>query len=61
MQNSRELSFDSWTRKIPWNREWQLTPVFLPASMDRGAWHMVHEVVKELDTTQLCRLGHQFH
>ena len=23
-------SFDSWIRKIPWRREWQPTPVFLP-------------------------------
>ena len=22
--------FDSWVRKIPWIREWQPTPVFLP-------------------------------
>ena len=22
--------FDSWVRKIPWRREWQPTPVFLP-------------------------------
>ena len=22
--------FDSWVRKIPWRRKWQLTPVFLP-------------------------------
>ena len=22
--------FDPWVRKIPWRREWQLTPVFLP-------------------------------
>ena len=22
--------FDPWVRKIPWRREWQPTPVFLP-------------------------------
>ena len=22
--------FDSWVRKIPWRREWEPTPVFLP-------------------------------
>ena len=22
--------FDSWVRKIPWRRDWQPTPVFLP-------------------------------
>ena len=25
------LGFDPWVGKIPWRREWQLTPVFLPA------------------------------
>ena len=27
----RRHRFDSWTRKIPWRRIWQSTPVFLPA------------------------------
>ena len=26
----RRCRFDSWVRKIPWRRTWQLTPVFLP-------------------------------
>ena len=26
----QETGFDSWVRKIPWRRKWQLTPVFLP-------------------------------
>ena len=26
----RRPGFDSWVGKIPWRREWQLTPVFLP-------------------------------
>ena len=26
----RRPRFDSWVRKIPWRREWQPTPVFLP-------------------------------
>ena len=26
----RRHGFDSWVRKIPWRRKWQLTPVFLP-------------------------------
>ena len=31
--------FKPWVRKIPWRREWQPTPVFLPGeSMDRGSW-----------------------
>ena len=27
---SRELRFDPWVRKIPWWRNWQPTPMFLP-------------------------------
>ena len=26
----REAQFDLWIRKIPWRKEWQPTPVFLP-------------------------------
>ena len=26
----QETGFDPWIRKIPWRREWLLTPVFLP-------------------------------
>ena len=26
---------DSWVRKIPWSRKWQLTPVFLPEKFHR--------------------------
>ena len=26
----RRPRFDSWVRKIPWRRKWQLAPVFLP-------------------------------
>ena len=25
-----KCEFDPWVRKIPWRREWQPTPVFLP-------------------------------
>ena len=45
--------FDPWVRKIPWRREWQPTPVFLP-----GEFHGQRSLVgyspqghKELDTT----------
>ena len=34
----RRLGFDPWVGKIPWRREWQPNPVFLPSPMDRGAW-----------------------
>ena len=26
----RRLGFDPWVGKIPWRREWQPTPIFLP-------------------------------
>ena len=44
----RRLWFSSWVGKIPWRREWQPTPVFLPENpMDRGAWQApVQEVTK---------------
>ena len=28
--NAEEPRFDPWVGKIPWRREWQPTPVFLP-------------------------------
>ena len=35
----RTPEFDPWVRKIPWRREWQPTPVFLPGEVhDRRAW-----------------------
>ena len=43
----RISAFSSWVRKIPWRREGQPTPVFLPGEYDRGAWWAtVHGVVK---------------
>jgi len=30
--NARD-GFDPWARKIPWSRQWQLTPVFLPGKL----------------------------
>ena len=32
--------FDAWVRKIPWNRKWQPTPVFLPGKF-RGQKSLV--------------------
>ena len=35
----QETQVQSLGGKIPWRREWQSTPVFLPGnSMDRGSW-----------------------
>ena len=31
----RRPRFDPWVRKIPWRREWQPTPVFLPGEFHR--------------------------
>ena len=44
-----------WVRNIPWRRKGQLAPVFLAWKnpMERGVWWAtVHEVAKELDTTE---------
>ena len=30
MQETQEMQFDPWVGKIPWRRQWQPTPVFLP-------------------------------
>ena len=35
-----ETKFDPWVRKIPWRREWQPTPVFLPRKL-RGQSSLV--------------------
>ena len=50
----RRPRLNPWVRKIPWIREWQPTPVFLP-----GEFHGQRSLVgyslwghKELDTTE---------
>ena len=50
----RRRRFNSWVRKIPWRRKWQLTPVFLPGKSHGqrslegyGPWGR-----KKLDTTE---------
>ena len=50
--------FEPWTRKVPWRRAWQPTPVYscLENPMDKGAWRAtVHWVTKSL--TQLKQLS----
>ena len=56
----QETWFNPWVGKIPWKREWQPTPVFLP-----GKSHGQRSLVsyspwgcKELDTTE--RLTHTY-
>ena len=50
----RRCGFNPWVGKIPWRREWLLTPVFLP-----GEFHGQRSLVgyspwgcKEADTTE---------
>ena len=45
-RRQRRHRFDSWVRKIPWRRAWQLIPVNLS-----GKFHG-HQVAKESDTTE---------
>ena len=51
--------FDPWIRKIPWIREWQLTPVFLPGEF-QGQRSLVSYSPwchKESDTTERLSLS----
>ena len=48
----RTPGFDPWVGKVPWRKEWVLTPVFfMKSSMDRGAWQAPWGH-KELETTE---------
>ena len=48
----RRHRFDPWVGKIPWRREWQPTPVFLPKEFHgQRSLAIVHGVCKELETT----------
>ena len=40
--DARDMGFDSWVGKIPWRREWQPTPVFLPGESHGQRWATVH-------------------
>ena len=43
----KKFGFCPWVRKIPWRKEWQPTPVFLPGeSMNRAWGATVHGVAK---------------
>ena len=48
--------FDPWVGKIPWRREWLLTPVFWPRE-----FHGLYSLwgCRELDTIELLSLLHQ--
>ena len=55
----KRRAFSPWVRKIPWRREWQLAPVFLPGefhgqrSLEGGPWGR-----KESDTTEAAEHTH---
>ena len=57
----KRCGFDPWVGKIPWNRKWKPTPVFLLENpMDRGAWGAtVHGVTK--NGTQLSNSARALH
>ena len=48
----QETGVDSWVRKMPWRREWQPTPVFLP-----GKSHGQRDLAG-LQAMGLHRVGH---
>ena len=61
--HKQDTGFNPWVRKIPWRREWQLTPVFLP-----GEFHGQRSLegyspwgCKELDTTKRLTALNQLH
>ena len=44
--------FDPWVGKIPWRREWLITPIFLPGILwNKGAWWATVHGATELDIT----------
>ena len=53
----RKCEFDPWVVKIPWRREWQLTPVFLPGeshgqrslvgSQSMGSQRVRHRLIED--------------
>ena len=45
--------FDPWVRKIPWRREWLLTPVFLP-----GEAHGQRGLAAYIQSMGSHRVGH---
>ena len=51
---SKRRGFDPWVRKIPWRREWQPTPVFLPGEShgQRSLVSYSPRGLKESDTTE---------
>ena len=56
------LGFDPWVRKIPWRREWLLTPVFLPGKFHgQRSLATVQRVTKCRDRTEWLTLSLSWH
>ena len=57
-QRLKRLGFDPWVGKIPWSRNWQLVPVFLPGKLpgQRNLPGYVHGVTK--NQTRLSDWAH---
>ena len=55
MQETYEIQFDPWVRKVPWRRAWQPTPVFLPGEShgERSLEGYSPWGRKELDKTEV--------
>ena len=57
--SSGDLGFDPWFGKIPWRREWQPTPVFLPGEFHRqssqGLQGVRHDWATNTNTSVLKR------
>ena len=55
----RRPGFNPWVRKIPWRREWQPTPVFLPGEYhgQRSLTGYSAQTHKESDTTEQWTLS----
>ena len=45
-ESAGSAGFNPWIGKIPWRREWQPTPVFLPGKAHEPRQAMVHGVKK---------------
>ena len=60
--NAGDLRFHPWFGKIPWRREWQPTPIFLPGEF-HGQWSLAGHSpwdCKELHMTRRLTLPEIF-
>ena len=64
VKNPPAKSGDPWSRKTPWRRKWQPTPVFLPGK-SHGQWNLVgsspwgcktvsHDLITAANQITLC-------